>query len=84
MLYPGCEILLEKKWKQMTSSCSTGIRGSLMPEDGFAGHKRQYEFHAAAWHVAHARGDHKLSRESAKQMLLHLQEMYRLATQSMS
>jgi len=50
-----------------------------MQKDRFAEHRRQYEFHAEAWLVARARGDQKLSRKSAQQMLRHLQEMYRLA-----
>jgi hypothetical protein len=75
---------LPRKRKQKTSTCSTETIESLTPDDAFAGHKRQYEFHAAAWRVARTRGDEKLSRKSAKQMLLHLQEMYRLATHSRS
>ena len=55
-----------------------------MQRDRFTEHKRQYEIHAAAWLEARARGDQKLSRKSAQQMLRHLQKMYQLALSSKS
>jgi len=53
---------------------------NFIQKERFAEHKRPYEFHAAAWLDARARGVQKLSRKSAQQMLRHLQKMYRLAT----
>ncbi len=47
--------------------------------DDFAKYQRQYEFHAATWLVARARGEQEPSRKSAQLMLLALQGMYRLA-----
>jgi len=64
--------------------CSIADAENFMQKDRFAEHKRQYEFHAAAWLDARARGDRKLSRKSAQQMLRHLQKMYRLALSSRS
>ena len=57
---------------------------NFMQKDRFAERKRQYEFHATAWLGARARGDQKLSRKSAQQMLRHLQTMYQLALSSKS
>lgn len=47
--------------------------------DDFAKYQHQYEFHAATWLVARARGEQEPSRKSAHQMLRALQGMYRLA-----
>ena len=64
---------------ERTNSCSAPNIVDSMQDQEFAEHKSQYEFHAAALVEARTRGDQKLSQKSARQMLRHLQEMYRLA-----
>ena len=75
---------VERNRKSKASIGSIADAENFMQKDRFAEHKRQYEFHAAAWLDARARGDRKLSRKSAQQMLRHLQKMYRLALSSRS
>jgi len=50
----------------------------LLRQDEFKEHKCLYELHAATWQVARSRGDAVLLRKSAKQMLFHLERMYKL------
>lgn len=64
---------------QRAYTCSLANNADSLQQAKFAEHKRQYEFHAAAWLVARARSDQKLSKKSAQQMLRALQGMYRLA-----
>jgi hypothetical protein len=75
---------VEQNRKSKVSIGSIADAEDFMQKDRFAEHKRQYELHAAAWLDARARGDQKLSRKSAQQMLRHLQKMYRLALSSRS
>lgn len=63
---------------EKTNSSAPSIVDSMQDQE-FVEHKRQYEFHAAALVEARTRGDQQLSQKSARQMLRHLQEMYRLA-----
>jgi hypothetical protein len=48
----------------------------LLRQDRFTGHKRSYDLHASAWLVAHGCDNPNLLRQSAGQMLFHLQKMY--------
>lgn len=64
------------------SGCSVANIENSTHQDEFSEHKCDYERHAVAWLAARSRNDQKLLQQSAKQMLRHLREMYRLAIAS--
>jgi hypothetical protein len=54
----------------------------LLQEDRFAEHKCLHDLYAAAWLVAHSSDDPNLMRKSARQMLFHLQRLYKFTVAS--